>query len=383
MNITKNIVSQGVSKYLFLWLGTLLIFTGACSKMDETYRDFWKDGEIVYPAIPDSVKVFPGKNRIKLQWILKGDASITNARIFWNAGNDSTSIPVNSTGGIDTVGVLLSDLNQGFYVFDILHVDDKKNTSLKVSTYSEIYGSNYENLLINRMIDNALFDNDTLKVFWQGFSDTTFIGSKLTYIDTSNVEKTLLVGPGETFTVLGDFDFDANDGFVKFSSMYMPHSTAIDTFYTAIDSVEAIGPPVLYSREGWTISATSVNDESCAAEKALDGDPNSYWWTGSAEEWQFPYALTIDMREIIDPVNGIFMQQRTGSNPRLDLFEIQISNDGINYTTIGMYNAADHSNPQFFDFMQLESFRYFKVLCHSVYRDKPRCSLAEVGIFYR
>lgn len=383
MNNLKKKIVQKVIKKSSLLAGILLLLTGACSQMDDTYKDFWKDGEIIYPAIPDSVKVLPGKNRIQLQWLLSGDASIRNAKVVWNAGNDSTVFPIEPTGGIDTVSVILSDLTQGFYVFDITHHDDKGNTSLSVSTIGEVYGSNYESLLLNRSIKKALFDAGMLELTWQDFSDNTYMGSELSYIDNAGQIQKKSVDPGDSFTVLDDFDYDANEGFIKFKSVYLPQPAAIDTFYTANDSVKAIGPPVPYSRAGWTISANSENDASRSAAMTLDGDPGTYWWTGLAEENMFPFILTIDMGEIKDPVYGVFLQQRASSNPLVDLFEIQISDDGVNYRSVGMYNAGDHSNEQFFDFMQVESFRYFKVLCHSVYRDKPRCSLAEVGIYSR
>jgi len=44
---------------------------------------------------------------------------------------------------------------------------------------------------------------------------------------------------------------------------------------------------------------------------------------------------------------------------------------------------SDNMDMQYFDFPETESFRYFKVICNTVYRDKPRCALFEVGVYHR
>ena len=82
---------------LYILIILSLCMTG-CGPMDETYSEFWDDGVIVYPAKADSVKAFPGDNRIVLSWQLRGDPSIARTKIYWNNRTDSLDTPVALTG---------------------------------------------------------------------------------------------------------------------------------------------------------------------------------------------------------------------------------------------------------------------------------------------
>ncbi|HVK49771.1 MAG TPA: DUF4998 domain-containing protein, partial [Pseudobacter sp.] len=84
-------------QYTLLLLLAFTLGTGACSKMDEEYKDFTKGGEIIYTGKVDSLKIFPGKNRFKLSWALVSDQRISKCRVFWNEGEDSITVPVQRT----------------------------------------------------------------------------------------------------------------------------------------------------------------------------------------------------------------------------------------------------------------------------------------------
>lgn len=384
MNNLKKTTFPKVGNKIIICLGILILLTVSCSKMDDPYKDFWKDGEIVYPAVADSVMTYPGKNRIKLKWILRGDASIKNAKVFWDSGRDSISFPVTPTGGVDTLEVLLSDMPAGFYVFDIIHIDNKGNSSLTTSAVSDIYGNNYGEFLLNRTVDKAFFDDDTLEVSWQNnINESTFIGSQLAYVNKLGEDVSHIVESETSTTLLSDYDFSKNSGVITSQSMYLPEPNAIDTFYTAIDTVKVLRPPMPLPRGDWTVTATSVNDPFTSPKKTLDGDPSSFWWTGPFEEFQFPFILTIDMGQEINTVDGVFLKQRLLENPHLRMFEVQVSSNGTEWESLGTYTAEDNTEVQHFDFMTSESFRYFKVICNSTYRNTPRCSLAEVGVYQR
>jgi hypothetical protein len=378
----KNIFYSGLIRRLFF---TICIGVGivACNEMDDVYNDFWKDGEKIYPAFADSVKVHPGKNRIKLTWLNMGDPNVSSATVYWNNKKDSVEVPIEYTGGVDTVKVMLTDMSEGIYVFDIYTYDDKRNSSLGVSSVGTIYGDTYNNLLLNRSISKALFDEGTLEVTWGSPMDETSVGSELTYTDASGVTHSIYVAPDAGTSIIEDYDFGGNDGFIHCKTMYKPEPMAIDTFYTAYDTVKVIGPPEHYSRTGWTITASSFHTGR-EPEYMIDNDPGTHWWTSGADDFNYPFIIITDIGAEKEPVDGVFLQQRTTrNNPHLKDFEVQISIDGVEWKSMGAFEAADHKDVQYFDFINSEKLRYFKIIYNSTYRNKPRGSLAELGIYHR
>lgn len=363
------------------WLGilaVLLFWTTSCSKMDDTYRDFWKDGEIIYPAIANSIQVYPGKNRIKLSWLIKGDASVTRAKIYWNAQRDSLEIPIQSTGQVDTVNVILNDLAEGFYVFDIFTFDNDNHKSLKASATGTVYGNNYGQYLLNRVIEKALFKDDVLSVVWRPIGDETSIGSELKYSDAAGNDFWILVDPQTDTTLIDNYDFHLNSGQVVSRTMYVP-PLSIDTFYTALDTTRVIGPPILISQTGW-IATASRSRAGGEPEKAIDGDIGTVWWT--SDGGSFPYSFSVDMGEVKGPLNGIYLQTNR-VNPQIQTFELLVSNDSVEWKMLGVFNVEDNNDRQYFEFINQEQFRYFQIDCTATYRNKANCAISEVGVYYR
>lgn len=363
---------------IILFFFTIAIGMLSCTDMDDVYNDFWKDGEKIYPAFADSVKVHPGKNRIQLTWLNIGDPNVSSATVYWNHKTDSIEVPIEFTGGIDTVKVILADMPEGVYAFDIYTYDDEGNSSLGVSTIGMVYGDTYNKLLLNRTMNKALFIDETLEISWGSGMDETSIGTELAYKDLFGATRYIYEARDAGTRVLEDYDFDGNEGFIHFRTMYMPETTAIDTFYTSYDTVKVVGPPVPYLRTGWTVTSSSFRAAN-PPENVIDGDAGTYWWT--ADGATFPYMIEVDMGEEKTPVDGIFYQQ----TPRAIIknLELQISSDGIEWKSLGSFDLSDNRDMQYFDFMNSESFRYFKIISNTIYGDKSNASIAEVGIFYR
>ena len=243
----------------FSILAILIISMAGCSKMDSTYQDFWKNGEKVYPASPDSLKVYPGKNRIKLTWLILGDPTVSKAKIFWNNGTDSLEVPVSRTGSkVDTVKVLLENMQEGLYTFNIYAYDEKGHSSVEASAVGKVYGDAYANSLLIRIINSAFFLDDSLKVVWGDPADQTSLGSEIVYTDTSGTSRHLIVPATADTTVLLDYDFNAEPTF-RYRTLFLPDSMAIDTFYTAFKTIKVKGPRVELSKSGWTATASSYD----------------------------------------------------------------------------------------------------------------------------
>src|SRR5690606_25770816 len=89
-----------------------------CSKMDDTYKDFIKDGERVYVGRVDSLEAKAGLNRVKLSWLAIADRQVVKATVFWNNRTSRKDVPIQKTAGVDVVDVLITDLPEENYAFE-------------------------------------------------------------------------------------------------------------------------------------------------------------------------------------------------------------------------------------------------------------------------
>ncbi|WP_257669232.1 DUF4998 domain-containing protein [Parapedobacter tibetensis] len=206
----------------------------ACRKQDDTYRQFLEGGEIVYVEKADSLRAYSGKNRVKLSWIIFSDPDVSRARIFWNDGADSTEVAIARTTGIDTIEVVLDDLAEGSYTFDVYTYDDAGNSSIQADVFAQAYGENYVASLLNRAIQQIGYNNGKLELAWYG-ADNQAIGTEVTYTDVSDIQRKADVLPGDSVAVLADYKPNSPFEYVTY---YKPDSMSIDTFSTHASTVE-------------------------------------------------------------------------------------------------------------------------------------------------
>lgn len=226
----------------------------SCSSQDD-YKTFQNGKEIVYTGKVDSVQAFPGKNRIKLSWLLISDPKITGVKIYWNMQNDSTYIPITRLQGIDTMEVVLSNLSEGNYTFDIYSFDKDGNRSVKVQKSGVVYGDVYESSLLNRPLVNVSWNVGGNTFIGWGDADTSkCIGVRVIYKDNVGITHTLIVPNSSIKTELIDFDPTSN---IEYSTLFKPTTSAIDTFFAPAKTkgIDAI----LLQNQGYPFIGANVN----------------------------------------------------------------------------------------------------------------------------
>jgi hypothetical protein len=212
----------------------------SCSKMDDTYKDFIKDGEIRYPAKVQGVETFAGKNRIDLSMLITSDPNITKVKVFWNNGLDSAEQAVVRTAGVDTVRFKISPVEEGTYTFNIYTYDSYGNRSVKTSVIGTVYGDRYTSSLYNRALKSATYTGaSTARLIWFGPA-AQMIGQNITYTDSLGVARNIIdplyKSDGVTIkdtTILSTFKKGSS---IQFRTMFKPETTSLDTFYSAFET---------------------------------------------------------------------------------------------------------------------------------------------------
>ncbi|MGX5817491.1 DUF4998 domain-containing protein [Chitinophaga lutea] len=229
-----------------LWGTALALGLGACEKMEDTYSEYLKDGVIVYTARVDSLRAYPGKNRIELEWLLVADPKITKCRVFWNNNGDSVEVPVQRTSGIDTVGVILNNLPENIYSFHVYTYDNAGHSSVKEEVIGAVYGDIYGSSVSNRPVKSAKYQSaqKRAEVTWFGVNSQA-VAVDIEYTDLSGAvvksREVPVINPANPLKppAFRDTIYLANykqGQSFRFRTAYKPVPQAIDTFYTPYET---------------------------------------------------------------------------------------------------------------------------------------------------
>lgn len=229
--LTVNTIRMHIKrsiKYSILLL-IIVISVIACRKMDQEYKEFTKGGEIIYTGKIDSLSIYPGRNRFKLAWALVSDQRITKCRVFWNEGEDSVTVPVTRTAGVDHIDVTIGDLEERTYTFEVYTYDDAGHRSVPVDTLGNVYGDAYQATLFNRPVKRVSFKKDSSSVIWSG-ANSSNVRVELSYLDTLDAERSYFVPKSDTLIKLPAFKQGRT---FRYRTVYLPHPNSLDTFYSA------------------------------------------------------------------------------------------------------------------------------------------------------
>lgn len=222
-----------------LRLSSILLLAGgiifSCSKMDDNYKQFMEGGEIIYTGRVDSVKTYPGNNRIGLSMLLMSDPKISKIRLYWNNKADSAIQQVVRTAGVDTVNFMLTNMTEGTYAFEIYTSDNEGHSSIKREVIGTVYGQNYITSLFNRSLRSVTYIAPSkARLVWYGPSAQT-AGQQIIYTDSLGVAQDISVPRLQDTTWL--YNIRKSDYF-KYRTLYKPHVNAIDTFYSQYQDIQ-------------------------------------------------------------------------------------------------------------------------------------------------
>ena len=134
----------------------------SCTSQDDIYKEFVKDGGLIYPAKAADVKSETGFNKVTLFWPVPKDPSVRSARIYWD--NKTDSIDLNYSDFTDTVSVKIVNLDDRSYTFTIVNFDKFGNKSMESDLTATPYGKNWLSTHEERQFKHAWVDGTTATV---------------------------------------------------------------------------------------------------------------------------------------------------------------------------------------------------------------------------
>ena len=302
-----------INKLISGVLGLALGMTG-CDSMSDNYQQYLDRGETIYIGKADSLKVFPGRERLKLTWQLNADPKLKECLIYWNDKQDSVVVPIErTTTGRFTMEKILAPMKEQGYVFQVRTRDMYGNVSLMTEKSGTCYGENYESSLLPRAIIAQEAIEEQVVISWGNVDE--LVGVELKYKDRQGEDKTLLIKPEETETVIADY---VPGGDFTYTTLYLPEE-CIDTLYSSVVKTNFARPLVNKEQDLWTlVQETSHGEYSDGSirfgggELAFDGDETSGWHSGWNGE-SLPQWITIDLGEVCQEVQGVEIVRPHGS----------------------------------------------------------------------
>ncbi|TCS90272.1 F5/8 type C domain-containing protein [Anseongella ginsenosidimutans] len=365
---------------MFLGLAGLLAGLASCSEMDD-YKQYLPEGEIRYVGRADSVMVYPGKNRILFTWLLISDPNVSRCKVYWNNRGDSAEIAVQKTAGIDTIYLLLENMTERTYNFEIYTYDDEGYSSVPVFESGTVYGDKYQAVLLPRLVNEAWLREDTAVLDFAAPGNEV-VGTELKYTSISGQEATFMVHPDSSQAKIADYKPGTP---FQYRTLYLPDSLSIDTFYTEFLTGEVLEE---LDRSSWSVSGFSSEEASGEGEDnghaihALDDDINTFWhtqWEGA--EPGPPHYLAIDAGAEVT-FNGFIFTPRQGSaSGNAKDIEIAVSTDGVAWEPAGTFTLENTDDRHLVFLTSPIQAKYFKVTVNASHGDQNSTFFAEVGAF--
>ncbi len=215
----------------------------ACSSSTDSFRPYVSKKAPKYSQKLDTVLVLTGKDRVIFKIPKPVDPTVKEVNIYCNSGTDS--LKKDFLADKDTLVVNIDTL-QGdqSYSFNFYTRDNNGNKSLKLNRLIKIYGSQYESSLLNRPLNNYLYEPGSASQSSQAIlkwatATSGMVGTKVIYTNQFNKSDSIFTPADSSQTLLKDFKLSKNS-VIKYQTLYLPDSTAIDTFASPTTSISKI-----------------------------------------------------------------------------------------------------------------------------------------------
>lgn len=337
-------------KYIIGFLFSILLFSYACESMEDNYEQYL--GEYNYSGKVDSLRVYPGFERVVLAWDNPKDQKTQSIRVVY--GSDSTTIDYETL--VDSVSIDGLDDGTG-YDFTVYTLDAQKNLSVPVSiTAFPISQDFVDNLTPPTIVVEVKDNKQVLSMIGLSNVLMTFSGMvdyKITGANDFEVsgqidakDKVITIDPQtglRKVNVLNEFSIPVEELGIEFLPQgqytfeYSVTTWPIMGSLLSIDEVTLSNkttsnvPPIIINVTslGGTISDKNNTTGKEGIEKLVDGDLGSKYLTGTKTTWAIFKTNNPSLVSRYSLTSG---NDAPGRDPKN--WTLQGSNDGNNWTVI-------------------------------------------------
>lgn len=368
---------------LAILAASILSFT-SCEDFMDIHEEYIEGGEIIYAPKPDSVYFVAGKGRVLFNCRTYNAPNVRSIDVYWNDGLDSLIIPVELKTGYDSISVILDNLEEKSYTFNIQTTDNFGHKSLFMTDFGTSYGDTYQATLNDRLIESLSLSDQEGTIKWY-YAPQYLVRSEVRYVKKDGSQAIAKVPSTDDLVLLPDVKPGST---FEYRSLYIPEEAAIDTFATAWKEYETPFPTEYkYDCSSWKVLSVSdvSTSEGGGMDALIDDDLSSYWQSAyEGGDAPLPHWAVIDM-QTPKKISRVELYRRSGNTDTKSV-ELYVSdqpdaNTG-NWTKIGtaVFDEGDSSSITLPETSGAGKGRYLKLLLPDSNRE-PYTNVAEVYVY--
>lgn len=367
---------------LVVFVISVLFFT-SCDDFMDVHKEYIEGGEIIYAPKPDSVNFIAGEGRILFNCRTYNAPNVRSVDVYWNDRLDSLIIPVELSTGYDSISVILDNMEEKSYTFNIQTTDNFGHKSLFVTSFGTSYGDVYRATLNDRGIKSLSLSDKEGTIEWYS-APVHLVRNEIRYIKTDGSQTTVKISSIDNLAKLPDVKPGST---FEYRSLYIPEEIAIDTFATAWKEYETPFPAEYkYDRSLWEVLSVSdvSTSEGGGMAALIDGDLSTYWQSAyEGGDAPLPHWAVIDM-QTSKKISRIELYRRTGNKDAKSI-ELYVSDhpdaNAVGWIQIGtvVFEEGDSSSITIPGSIDMKG-RYLKLLLPDSNRE-PYTSVAEVYVY--
>lgn len=152
--------------YSLVAFAVSVLFFTSCDDFMDVHKEYIEGGEIIYAPKPDSVNFIAGEGRILFNCRTYNAPNVRSVDVYWNDRLDSLIIPVELSTGYDSISVILDNMEEKSYTFNIQTTDNFGHKSLFVTSFGTSYGDTYRATLNDRGIKSLSLSDKEGTIEW-------------------------------------------------------------------------------------------------------------------------------------------------------------------------------------------------------------------------
>lgn len=285
-----------MKKIYLVLISVLALVAVSCAKQDTVYKEFIKDGGLIYPAKPINVEARRGFQRVVLNWDLPMDPSIHTAKLYWDSRTQSMDFDYASFPD-GKVSVVIPNLEDRSYTFEVVNFDANNNSSLAAEITTSPFGDSWLVSHAERSVVSTEMDGTSARVTLGSLTDEV-VATKFRYLKTTGETVETVVLSSEKEVLLPNAQ---QWKYYEYQSAFCA-AEGIDTVWTGN---WMRSPYPIASRVDDKTATVTVTDNqirgSFMPNLILDGikdDGNSRWFSSNDASYRglFPKILVIDTK---------------------------------------------------------------------------------------
>lgn len=369
--------------YSLAILVVFILSVTSCEDFMDIHKEYIEGGEIIYAPKPDSVNFIAGKGRVLFNCRTYNAPNVRSIDVYWNDGLDSLIIPVELKTGYDSISVILDNLEEKSYTFNIQATDNFGHKSLFMTDFGTSYGDTYQATLNDRLVESLTLSDQEGTIKWY-YAPQYLVRSEVRYVKKNGSQAIVKVPSTDDLVQLPDVKPGST---FEYRSLYIPEEVAIDTFATAWKEYETPFPAEYkYDRSSWEVLSVSdvSTSEGGGMATLIDGDLSTYWQSAyEGGDAPLPHWAVIDMQTPKN-ISRVELYRRTGNKDTKSI-ELYVSDhpdaNAAGWIKIGtvVFEEGDSSSITIPGSIDMKG-RYLKLLLPDSNRE-PYTSVAEVYVY--